>query len=165
MSTTQLLPPQDPAARPHRMSTRTSATHVSAPTRAAESLVEVERFRYVLRRFMRASEEAAYREGLTPQQHQLLLALKGFPGRDYANVSELADRLQACAHGVVGLVDRLERDGLVTRRRSQEDRRQVYIHLTPIGEQALARLSYEHLRELTNIRALLADAPDPVPER
>lgn len=168
MSTASLLPPE--AARPRaRSSTMCRLTPVSAPQAPAlteEGLAEVERFRYALRHFMRASEEAAYREGLTPQQHQLLLALKGYPGRDYANIGELADRLQACPHGVVGIVDRLERAGLVVRRRGQDDRRQVFIHLTSAGEASLARLSYEHLRELTSMRALIEHAPMPaqVPE-
>lgn len=163
MSTVSLLPPDDVRPRAHSSAVRhrapVSATRTPALT--TESLAEVEHFRYVLRRFMRASEEAAYREGLTPRQHQLLLALKGYPERDYANIGELADRLQACPHGVVGIVDRLERAGLVVRRRGQDDRRQVFIHLTPAGEASLARLSCEHLRELTSMRALLDCAPVP----
>ena len=47
-------------------------------------------FRYTLRRFMRFSEAAAGELGLTPQQHQALLAIKGFPGREKVTVGELA---------------------------------------------------------------------------
>src|SRR5690242_2772375 len=78
-------------------------------------------FRYAVRRFLRISEQAARAEGLTPQQHQLLLAIKGFPGRDSATVSELADRLQMRQHSMVGLIDRTVAQGLV--RREQGDRK------------------------------------------
>lgn len=163
-STEDDVPARRPAAqRPLAADVPVAARDVASRAVDTRDLAEVERFRYALRRFMRASEQAAYRQGLTPQQHQLLLALKGFPGRDYANISELADRLQACPHGVVGLVDRLERSGLVLRRRGQSDRRQVFIHLTPAGEETLTRLSYEHLRELANMRALVERAPVPTP--
>src|ERR1700754_1731073 len=77
-----------------------------------ESLSE---FRYELRRFLRFSEDAAQREGLTPQQYQLLLHVKGYPGRDWATVGELAERLQTQQHGVVALVTRCVAAGLVVR--------------------------------------------------
>ncbi|MGH9526111.1 MAG: MarR family transcriptional regulator, partial [Terriglobales bacterium] len=66
-----------------------------------ENLAE---FRYALRQFLRFSERAARRAGLTPQQHQLLLAIKGMPGRDWAVVTELAERLQMSHHGTVALI-------------------------------------------------------------
>ena len=68
-------------------------------------------FRYQLRRFMRFSEDAVQAEGMTPLQYQLLLQLKGFPGREWATVGELAERLQAQHHGVVALVTRCEGAG------------------------------------------------------
>jgi DNA-binding MarR family transcriptional regulator len=114
-------------------------------------------FRYSVRRFLRFSEQAARREGITPQQHQLLLAVKGFPDREHATVSELAERLQMRQHSTVGLIDRSEAQGLVRREQGVVDRRQVFIHLTPAGEAMLQKLSVQHRRELTTMReALLA---------
>lgn len=104
-------------------------------------------FRYQLRRFLRFSEDAAQREGLTPLQYQLLLHVKGYPGRDWATVSELAERLQAQHHGVVALVSRCEAAGLVTRAHATEDRRQVQVRLTELGEQCLRRLADLHHAE------------------
>lgn len=108
-------------------------------------------FRFSLRQFLRFSEEAAKSEGITPQQHQALLALKGFPGRECAKIGELAERLQVQHHSAVGLVDRLEADGMVTREPSAEDRRQVFIHLTPRGEELLEKLASVHREQLRRI--------------
>src|SRR6201995_5691631 len=80
-------------------------------------------FRYTLRKFIHFSETAAQAAGVTPQQHQALLAIKGFPGRDQVSVGELAERLQLRHHSVVGLIDRLVAENLVARVRSQADRR------------------------------------------
>ncbi len=112
-------------------------------------------FRYAIRRFLRFSEQAARSNGVTPQQHQLLLAVKGFPGRDYASVSELADRLQMRQHSMVGLIDRTEAQGLVRREQGTTDRRQVFIHLTPAGERVLRQLVAQHRRELSSMRDAL----------
>ncbi|HEX6800450.1 MAG TPA: MarR family transcriptional regulator [Ktedonobacterales bacterium] len=112
-------------------------------------------FRYAIRRFLRFSEQAARANGVTPQQHQLLLAIKGFPGRDYASVSELADRLQTRQHSMVGLIDRTEAQGLVRREQGTADRRQVFIHLTPQGEKMLRQLVAQHRRELASMRDAL----------
>lgn len=113
-----------------------------------ESLSE---FRYQLRRFLRFSEEAAQREGLTPQQYQLLLHIKGYPGRNWATVGELAERLQTQQHGVVALVSRCQAAGLVTRTPSAVDRRQVEVRLTPLGERCLQRLAGLHHSELQSL--------------
>jgi DNA-binding MarR family transcriptional regulator len=112
-------------------------------------------FRYALRMFLRFSDRAAEAVGLTPQQHQALLAIQGFPGRNYATVGELAERLQIRSHSAVGLVDRLETQGLVSRDQGQTDRRQVYVMLTGRGEQLLEQLSTAHQEELHRIRPLL----------
>lgn len=112
-------------------------------------------FRYAIRRFLRFSEQAARTNGVTPQQHQLLLAVKGFPGRDYASVSELADRLQTRQHSMVGLIDRTEAQGLVRREQGTTDRRQVFIHLTAEGERMLRKLVAQHRRELNSMRDAL----------
>ena len=134
------------------------STEVSVDAPILKSEYEaIAAFRYAIRRFQRFSEQAARREGITPQQHQVLLALKGFPGREYASVSELADRLQMRQHSMVGLIDRTEAQGLVWRKAGEVDRRQVFIHLTPGGEEKLQRLSMQHRRELRTMRdALLA---------
>lgn len=129
---------------------------VDAPIAKAE-YEAIAAFRYAIRRFQRFSEQAARREGITPQQHQLLLAIKGYPGRDFASVSELADRLQMRQHSMVGLIDRTEAQGLVRRQPGEADRRQVFVHLTPSGDEKLLRLSVQHRRELRTMReALLA---------
>jgi DNA-binding MarR family transcriptional regulator len=105
-------------------------------------------FRYQMRRFERFSEAAAHEEGITPLQYLLLLHIKGFAGRDWATVGELAERLQAQQHGVVALVTRCEAAGLVQRRASSEDRRRVEVHLLPAGEAVLAKLAAIHRAEL-----------------
>lgn len=108
-------------------------------------------FRYQLRRFMRFSEDAVQAEGMTPLQYQLLLHLKGFPGREWATVGELAQRLQARHHGVVALVTRCENTGLVRRVPGAADRRQVEVHLTTCGDQCIARLARLHRTELRSL--------------
>ena len=111
-------------------------------------------FRYQLRRFLRFSEDAVRADGMTPLQYQLLLQLKGFPGREWATVGELAERLQAQHHGVVALVTRCESAGLVRRMPGSVDRRQVEVHLTKDGDRSIARLAQLHrseLRSLSNV--------------
>ena len=105
-------------------------------------------FRYHIRRFLRFSERAAREAGVEPQQHQLLLAVKGMPDGSQATISELAERLQIQHHSTVELVDRLTTRGLVTRKRGAEDRRQVIVQLTAKGEKLLRDLSMSHRDEL-----------------
>jgi DNA-binding MarR family transcriptional regulator len=105
-------------------------------------------FRFALRQFLRFSEEAAQEAGVTPQQHQALLAIKGYPGRDEVTVGELAERLQVQHHSAVGLVDRLSAEALVSRKPSALDRRQVNIRLTKKGEKLLAGLVEIHRAQL-----------------
>ena len=107
--------------------------------------------RYGLRRFTNFSEGAARGSGLTPQQHQALLAIKGFPGRDFVSIAELAERLQLRHHSTIGLVDRLARDGLLRRTPSAVDRRRVELRVTARGERVLAKLAATHLRELRQL--------------
>jgi DNA-binding MarR family transcriptional regulator len=117
-----------------------------------EALAE---FRYQLRRFLRFSEEATRDSGITPLQYQLMLQIKGFPGRDWASVGELAERLQAKHHGVVALISRCESLGLVQRQASAIDLRRVEIRLTPEGERCASRLAKLHRDELASLRGLL----------
>jgi DNA-binding MarR family transcriptional regulator len=107
--------------------------------------------RHALRRFQRFSREAARAAGLTPQQHQALLAIKGFPGREFVSVGELAERLQVRHNSAVGLVDRLVRQRLVRRLPSACDRRRVEVRLSRRGEAKIERLSAAHLRELRQL--------------
>jgi DNA-binding MarR family transcriptional regulator len=105
-------------------------------------------FRYRLRRFLRFSEEAVREEGITPLQYLLLLHIKGYGGRDWATVGELAEKLQSHHHGTVALISRCESLGLVRRKPSAEDRRRVEIHLTAKGERCIQRLARAHRAEL-----------------
>ena len=114
------------------------------------------RFRFGIRRYLRFSEETVRRHGVTPQQYQLMLALKGFPGRDWAVVRELADRLQLRHHSVVELVNRAQGQGLVDRTGDPDDARAVRVVLTDQGEQLLGRLSALHRDELRRMDAALA---------
>ncbi|HEX2075113.1 MAG TPA: MarR family winged helix-turn-helix transcriptional regulator [Geodermatophilus sp.] len=114
------------------------------------------RFRFGIRRYLRFSEETVRRHGLTPQQYQLLLALKGFPGREWATVRELSDRLQLRHHSVVELVNRAQGQGLVERAPDPEDARVVRVLLTEAGEDILARLAALHRDELRRIDTALS---------
>jgi DNA-binding MarR family transcriptional regulator len=105
-------------------------------------------FRHRLRRFLRISEVLCKNHGLTALQYQLLLHVMGFPGRTWATVGELAERLQAQHHGVVALIDRCEKLALLKRQPGRNDQRTVEIHLLPKGEKLLARIAAEHQGEL-----------------
>ena len=124
------------------------------------------RFRSGIRRYLRFSEETVRAHGVTPQQYQLLLALKGFPDREWATVRELADRLQLRHHSVVELVNRAQARGLVDRDPHPDDARMVRIQLTEDGEQTLAHLSALHRDELRRLDASLAPPtwPDQRPD-
>ena len=111
--------------------------------------------RYQLRRFLRSSEEITRKSRVTPLQYQLMLQIKGFPGRDWATVVELAERLQAKHNGVVALVSRCEAAGLVWRSASHSDLRLVEVRLTPLGESCLAQLAQLHRTELVSLQGYL----------
>ena len=108
-------------------------------------------FRYALRLFLHFSETAANAAGITPQHHQALLAIKGFPGRESVSIGELAERLQIRHHSAVGLVDRLVTEKLVRREPSAGDHRQVMVRLTRRGESVLEKLSELHQTELKTL--------------
>ena len=112
-------------------------------------------FRKALRHFMRFSEQGARAVGLTPQQHQLLLAIKSQPGKDCANLKEIAEFLQLKHQTVVGLTDRCEAAGLVRRESSTVDKRRVNVYLMPRGEELLAKLSQRNMDELRALRKFL----------
>ncbi len=115
-------------------------------------------FRYQIRRFLRFSEDAAYAAGLEPQQHQLLLAIKGLPEGRKATIGELAERLQLRHHSTVELIDRLEKRELVERHRDEEDQRRVFVSLTLQGEEVLHTLSRHMFTELCSTGPTLVNA-------
>jgi DNA-binding MarR family transcriptional regulator len=115
------------------------------------------RFRHALRVFLRFSEEAARREGLTPGQHQLLLAVRGFPSDEAPTIGELADHLQLQHHSVVELVDRAVAAKLVRRKTDVHDRRRQRLSLTATGSKTLERLSAVHRAELREFRDQMND--------
>lgn len=104
--------------------------------------------RYQIRRFLRFSENAAREAGIEPQQHQLLLTVKGLPDELIPTVGVLAERMQLQHHSTVELVDRLVDRGFLCRLRATDDRRKVLVKLTHDGEEFLNKLSLHHLQEL-----------------
>jgi len=105
-------------------------------------------FRYQIRKFIRFSEHAAREAGLEPQQYQLMLAVKGLPDGEKPRIGDVAERLQIQHHSTVELVDRLSKRALVRRRRSENDRREVLLELTPKGERLLQELAIHHRSEI-----------------
>lgn len=128
--------------------TMSSSNFPPPATLGKDDYERLSRFRHRLRRFLRISERICQAHGLTPLQYQLLLHVRGSPGRDWASIGELAERLQAQHHGVVALIDRCEKLGLVERRPGRLDRRVVEIHLLPPGEEKLERIACLHQDEL-----------------
>ena len=112
------------------------------------------RFRYELRRFLRFSEDAAAEAGLTPQQHQALLAVRAMEGGEML-VGTLAERLLLRPHSATELVNRLEKLGLVARRQLKDDRRKVCVAITPHGRAMLDSLAASHRTELRRMRPML----------
>jgi DNA-binding MarR family transcriptional regulator len=103
--------------------------------------------RYQIRRFLRFSENAARQAGIEPQQHQLLMTIKGLPAGVKPNIRVLAERMQLQHHSTVELIDRLVDRGLLSRLRATDDRRQVLVKLTRDGEEFLENLALHHLQE------------------
>lgn len=108
-------------------------------------------FRYQMRRFLKFSEDAAQSVGLTPLQYLALLHIKGYPGQDSVTVGQLAERLQMKHHGAVALVSRCEQAGLVSRTQGREDRRQVMVGLTALGESQVRHVAELHRNELKSL--------------
>lgn len=143
----------------HRAQTplKTDSPHGSTLSKADyEALANL---RYAVRRFSRQTEITARRFGSTPQQYLLLLAIKGFPRRDWASITELAERLQIRHNAVIGLVNRAEERGLVSRRQdpNSPDRRVVEIHLTDAAEALLEHMAMSLEEERQQVRLALGD--------
>ena len=115
-------------------------------------------FRYQIRRFLHFSEQMARASGLEPQQHQVLLAIKGLPEGRKATVGDLAERLQIQHHSTVELIDRLVDRHFVERQRDETDLRRVIVKLTPAGEEILEALSAIVLAELRSTGPMLVQA-------
>jgi DNA-binding MarR family transcriptional regulator len=129
---------------------------MSEPPFGKQDFETLSRFRHQLRRFLRWSEELTRHAGITNLQYLLMLHVKGFPGREWATVGELAERLQAQHHGVVALVTRCEKLGLVERRTGRSDGRAVEVHLTRKGARTVDRLARLHRDELIRIEGSFA---------
>jgi DNA-binding MarR family transcriptional regulator len=141
LATRLTVRPRPQPAPTFKMSSNKPSRRASANKQDLEAM---SMFRYELRKFLRTSEDIANAAGITTLQYQLLLHVRGFPGRQWATVGELAERLQAAPNGTAALVSRCESAGLVTRHPDPADRRQVQIHLTPTGEDLLRDLAAQH---------------------
>jgi DNA-binding MarR family transcriptional regulator len=131
-----------------------------------EALAE---FRYALRKFLGFSEAAAAERGVTPQKYQALLAIEGFPGRNWVTVGELAEQMRITHQSAVGLVDRMEQMQLVKRTIPKEDRRRVQVSLSAKGRRLLEKLYLVHREELRSsgaqLTALIQKAASRIPPK
>lgn len=125
------------------------------------SLAELRRlaeFRHHIRRFLHFSEEAAREKGIEPQQHQLMLAIKGLPPDMRPTLTALSHRLCLRHHSTVELVNRLVDRGAARRKPAADDRREMLVELTAHGEHLLQELSVEHVEELQKSGPALSKA-------
>lgn len=115
------------------------------------------RFRHALRVFQRFSEDAARRADITPAQHQLMLAIKGWDHDGAPTIADMAEWLQLKHHSTVELVQRAQGSGLVQATTDEQDNRRQLLELTDRGESTLTSLSVEHRDELRRFRAEMHD--------
>jgi len=115
-------------------------------------------FRYQIRRFLRFSEDAARAAEIEPQQHQVLLAVRGLPEGRRPTIKIIAERMCVQHHTTVALVDHLEARGFVRREPSSRDRREVLVVITASGDRLLRRLSAAHRAQLRVVGPTLVDA-------
>lgn len=128
----------------------------ASPTQVTQADYEtLAEFRYLIRCFLDFSESAAREMGLSPRQHQALLAIRGFPGGQTATIGDLAERLRIRHNSAVELVDRLSESGLIVRRPDDDDHRRVYLSLTQQAESCLEKLSAAHLDEVARLKPML----------
>lgn len=123
-------------------------------------------FRTRIRRFLAWSGAQARAAGITPAQHQLLLAIRGHDDPDGPTIGDIAAYLQLRHHSAVGLVDRAEAAGLVQRVGDPNDRRLARVQLCEPGAEILDRLTALHITELRSLASgeLLPDLPPDLPE-
>jgi len=131
------------------MSKNNPKTHLSK-----KDFETLSQFRYQLRRFLRFSEQVTHDRGITHLQYLMLLHIKGYKGRDWATIGELAERLQSHHHGVVSLVSRCEKLGFVYRQQGETDRRVVEVHLKPEGARLVEQLARLHRDELLKLQGI-----------
>src|SRR5258708_2645772 len=112
---------------------------------------ELADLRYQIRQFLHFSEGVALQEGIEPRQHQALLAIKAMPEQDTCTIGALAQHLFLRHQSTVGLVDRLERRGLVARTSGQEDGRRVIVALSREGEAMLCAMCQGQAPELARV--------------
>jgi DNA-binding MarR family transcriptional regulator len=137
------------------MMSRTREPQNRRPAISQADYQRLSEFRYLIRRFLEFSQVQAHDAGLTPRQHQALLAIKGFPGGGPVTVGDLAERLRIRHHSAVELVNRLCEAGLVARNQDKNDHRRVLLQLTDRADDHLAELSVAHLDELSRIEPTL----------
>lgn len=135
-----------------------SSVEPQAAAVSAASYRQLADFRYRIRLFLRFSEEAARDHGIEPQQHQLLLVLKGLPEGVRPTVRAISSRLCLRHNSTVELINRLAERGALKKRHCEEDKREVLVELTANGEALLQSLSVLHLEELQNTGRALTDA-------
>jgi DNA-binding MarR family transcriptional regulator len=139
------------------------ATHPQEiPPRDYWALAEL---RYLIRRFLEFSESSARAAGVEPQQHQLLLAIKGLPPDRRPTIAAVAERLCVQHHSAVELVQRSIERGLVERQTSDVDRREAKLRITARGERVLRRLTALHRRQLRTAGSALVDALEAIIKR
>ncbi|HEX9040840.1 MAG TPA: MarR family winged helix-turn-helix transcriptional regulator [Trebonia sp.] len=138
-----------------------SAEGVSLSQPTDEDFRHSLRFRVTLRRFLRWSEEQAAQVGLTPAQHQLLVAIKGHPGPRPPAIREIAEYLLLQSHSAVGLVDRAEAAGVVRRAPDPDDARVARVELTAKGDELVIKLTAAHLARLFDLAAALNELVPP----
>jgi DNA-binding MarR family transcriptional regulator len=122
---------------------------------ATRDYAQLAAFRHALRGFLRFSESAAEQVGLTAQHYQAMLVLRGCPDDQRVSINDLAQQLLIKHNSAVGLVDRLEQEGLIVRETSRTDRRKVELRLTAQGRRVLAKLAGTHRRELQRIGPMM----------
>jgi DNA-binding MarR family transcriptional regulator len=119
------------------------------PKLVADDYEALANFRYAMRKFLSFSKRTLKAEAqLTPEQYEVLLALKACSAENGFTISDLSERLQVRHHSAVSLVDRLEDTGLIRRRQGATDRRQVFLQLTTKGSQLLAKVAALHRNEM-----------------
>jgi DNA-binding MarR family transcriptional regulator len=116
-----------------------------------DEYIKLLNFRIGLRKFLRWSESEAEAAGITPAQHQLLLAIKGHAGDEGPSIGQLANYLLLKHHSVVGLADRAEEAGLISRINDPMDHRVVRLKISNKGERILSQLVATSLDELTRM--------------
>lgn len=141
---------------------KANTTREAAAASAARSLSQADyralaQFRYLIRCFLEFSQNAAREVGLTPRQHQALLAIKGFPADRPVTIGDLAERLRIRHQTAVELVDRLSEAGLARRATDPSDQRRMLLSLTELANDTLEKLSAAHLDELARIKPSLKE--------